>query len=549
LSKPSREKSKVSFVVFFLIWAKIQGWDVPLIHIKICNWLDTCGARVRVLMVFRGAAKSTIYAIYKAYRLYKDRSHRSLIYAADDKLAGKLTRDTLAVLRRHPLCAGMLPPKPGALSFWVTGATDARNPSMEAVGVNSNATGSRTDAADFDDIEVPKNIKKPESRLNLRQKIEDSVHIMVPGANKTFIGTPHTHDSIYMEQIAGGADLMKIPLFEHTVRYRDTSKRTRYLFNKPVDTDGVYVIAGIHKFARMLKEGEDYKIDGGAILFERPPMVVIDICSMCAWPERFTRDEIEFRRRETRTLNSWDSQYGLEAKPIDEVRLDPGLIVPYAVDPVIRVANRQASMWLGKTQIAGMAARWDPSSAKLGSDVSAFGVVLQDLRGRRYIQLAEALTGEVAEFSDDGKRIVGGQVFQICDFVKKYRIPRIVVETNGIGAFGPAVLRAALKQFGLVCGVVEEAAVSNKNRRILESFEDVLSSRMLWAHVSVLKGPLWDQMKDFNPLTQNQADDYLDVTAGAIVDQPERIQVTPGELHIDGEWRPAGGVHEVEFER
>ena len=168
----------VNFLTFFLIWAKLQGWKVPLLHVRICQWLDTCDARVRVLMVFRGAAKSTIYAVWKAYRLYKNQTNRSLIYAADDKLAGKLTRDTLAVLRRHRLCAGMLPRNPGALSFWVNGATDARNPSMEAVGVNSNATGSRADDADFDDIEVPKNIKTPDARQQIRQKIEETTHIM-----------------------------------------------------------------------------------------------------------------------------------------------------------------------------------------------------------------------------------------------------------------------------------------------------------------------------------------------------------------------------------
>lgn len=544
-----QENKPVSFLVFFLIWAKIQGWKVPLLHVRICQWLDSCNSRVRVLMVFRGAAKSTIYAIWKAYCLYRDRTFRSLIYAADGPLAGKLTRDTLAVLRRHPLCKGMLPPKPGALSFWVTGAKDARNASMEACGVNSNATGSRCDAADFDDIEVPKNIKNAEARQNLRQKIEDSVHIMVPGAQKTFIGTPHTHDSIYIEQAAEGAELLKIPLFEHIVRYTEgVTRKTRFGFDFPVADDGVYVIAGIHKFAKVLKEGEDYRVEGNEIVFHKPPMVTIDICSFCAWPERFTRDEIQFRRSQVKTYNAWDSQMQLEAKPIGEVRLDPAKIKPYDVEPVIRIANNTPSMWLGKTKIAGMAARWDPSSAKLKSDVSAFGVVLQDERGARYMHKADALHGEVAEFAKDGKKIIGGQVFQICELVKKYKVPRIVVETNGIGAFAPAVLRAALKQFGLRCAVIEEAAIVNKNKRILEAYEDVLSSGMLWAHVDVLKGPLWAQMKDFNPGTQNQDDDYLDVTAGAITDHPERIQVPAGELGRDEDWRPNSGVYDVEFE-
>lgn len=353
------------------MWAKLQGWEVPLLHVRICQWLDTCTDRVRVLMVFRGAAKSTIYAVWKSYRLYKNRTNRSLIYAADDKLAGKMTRDTLAVLRRHPLCVGMLPRNPGALSFWVNGATDARNPSMEAVGVNSNATGSRADDADFDDIEVPKNIKTAEARLNLRQKIEESTHILVPGWQKTFVGTPHTHDSIYTEQIEGGAAVLKIPLFEHVRRYTDTTQRRRYRFDFPVADDGLYVIAGIYKFSRMLVEGRDYRVEGNEVVFNTPPGDVLDICAGCAWPERFTREEVALKRKETRTLNAWDSQYQLEAKPISEVRLDPARIIPYDCDPVIRFANGEVGMWLGSTRIVGATAYWDCSLGKIKSDASA----------------------------------------------------------------------------------------------------------------------------------------------------------------------------------
>src|SRR4051794_37534187 len=104
-------RADVGFVTFFLMWAKVQGWRVPLLHIRICHWLETCDDPVRVLMVFRGAAKSTIYAAYKAWKLYRTPRLRSLIWAADGDLAKKLTRDTINVLRRHPLCAGMLPTK------------------------------------------------------------------------------------------------------------------------------------------------------------------------------------------------------------------------------------------------------------------------------------------------------------------------------------------------------------------------------------------------------------------------------------------------------
>lgn len=547
------QSAPVRFLTFFLIWARLQKWTVPLLHVRICLWLEQCDARVRVLLVFRGAAKSTLYAVWKAYGLYRDRSHRSLIYAADDKLAGKLTRDTLNVLRRHPLCAGMLPSKPGAKSFWVNGATDARNPSMEAVGINSNATGSRTDDADFDDIEVPKNIKTAEARLSLRTKSEESTHILVPGGRKTFIGTPHTHDTLYVEQIEGGAAVLKIPLFEHVKRYETTDTKTRYRFGFTPDDDGLYVILGIGKPSRIGVEDVDYRVENGnEVVFAQPPRCVVDICAGCAWPERFTREEIQLKRRETRTLNAWDSQYQLEAKPVEEIRLDPDRITPYDIEPVIRQANGAAVMTLGEVRIVGAAFRWDPASGKPHSDVSAIALVLQDEAGRRYWHRAEALTGELAEFAPDGKTIIGGQVWQIAQHVRQFNLPRVTVETNGIGQFAPTVLRACLKQQRLVgVAVKEEQAVANKNTRILETIEPLLlAADQLWAHASVLDGPLWDQMKDWNPAVQVQPDDYLDAGAGAINEQPERFgkQIAPPEGRAQGDWRAESGTYEVEVE-
>ena len=546
------EAKPVGFVAFFLIWAKLQGWTVPLLHVRICHWLETCDAAVRVLMVFRGASKSTIYAVYKAWKLYRDRQNRSLIWAADDKLATKLTRDTLNVLRRHPLCGGMLPRKPGAQSFWVNGAADARNPSMEAVGVSSNSTGSRADAVDFDDIEVPKNIKTPEARLNLRLKIEESTHIAVPGAPKTYIGTPHTHDSIYTEQIAGGAAMLKIPLFDHHVRYgaEKTSQASRLPLPFAPAEDGLYVFTGIGKPARLLEQGRDYRVESGAVVFPRPPGVLVDIYAGCAWPERFTREDLQQRRRDTRTVNGWDSQYQLEAKPLTDVRLDPSRIKAYDVEPTLQMANRQVSMWLGAAKITACSLRWDPSSGKLHSDVSAAVLDLQDDFGNHYLHRALALTGQIAETSADGRTITGGQVMQLCDLVEQFQVPRVVIETNGIGGFAPSFLRMAIKQRRLSCGITEEPSVANKNKRILEALDPLVGSGLAWAHVDVLEGPLWDQMKEWNPAVPEQPDDLLDAWSGAVTDQPVKV----GKLvrNLDpartDHWHPAGGVFEVSLE-
>ena len=122
-----------------------------------------------------------------------------------------LTADVINVLRNHPWTVGMLPQRPGAKRFWVNGARDARNSSVRANGVNSNATGARADDVDFDDIEVPGNVETPEARLKLRQRISESTHIAVPGS-LTIRGITRTEElrcSITGRELLGDATLSR----------------------------------------------------------------------------------------------------------------------------------------------------------------------------------------------------------------------------------------------------------------------------------------------------------------------------------------------------
>src|SRR3546814_20934582 len=75
--------------------------------------------------------------------------------------------------------------------------------------------------------------------------------------------------------------------------------------------------------------------------------------------------------------------------------------------------------WRGKVPSVGCACRWDPSSCKLKSDASALAALFQDEAGRRYLHHVDAVTGEVAEFAEDGKTITGGQVGHIRDVVER----------------------------------------------------------------------------------------------------------------------------------
>ncbi|MBH2771208.1 phage terminase large subunit [Serratia marcescens] len=531
----------ISFVAFFIMWAERMGWDVPDCHYRACHWLEHRGD-LAVLRCFRGFGKSTILAVYNAWRYYQNRQYRILHQSEADGTAYKTSRDTQNVLRNHPLTRGMLPDGQGTVEqWWVNGSLDMRNGSMYAKGILSNVTSARADECQNDDVEVPRNIQTPEAREKLRYRLGEQTHILVPGGRKLFIGTPHTHDSLYDEVEAMGADCLTIKLFEkeHRIDEKQATARSYALPFRPE-----YVFVGIHIGARLLAEGVDYQLTATGITFAEPPGTTVDCYAECAWPERFTPAEMEKRRQETRTVNEWDSQYQLHSKPIGESRLDPERIREYNVQPEIRYANRTASMWLGSQQIVGAVAWWDVATGKAKADASAFSLVLTDARGHLYWHVCQGLIGDLAEF-DERDKITGGQVVQIRELVVRYQIPQVVVEVNGPGSFAGKLLRQALKGTG--CGVREEFTITNKQKRILDAYEAPLSSRFLWAHSDVLDGPAYDQMRDFNPALTNQPDDYIDSGAGAISETPVRIGKLVGKPTAQGreDWQPTDGDHEV----
>lgn len=537
--------TKADFPTFFHIWAQLKGWKVPAFHYRVCHWLEHRDDHA-VLMMARGFAKSTILAVYNAWRYYDNPTYRILHQGDQDGTAYKTARDTKAVLLRHPLTRHLRDVRGDVSFWWVPGAEDERNPSMQAAGILSNITSSRADEIQNDDVEVPRNITTAEGREKLRYRLSEQTHIAVPGARSLYVGTPHTHDSLYQEQIRMGADALIIRLFEREARIESAGK------HHPLTFVPEYVFEGIGEKARLLQEGKDYTLSKDGIRFVKASGNVVDCYAGSTWPERFDRKELTKRRRKCRTLNEWDSQYQLHAKPISQVRLDPERLIPYDAEPEARTVNGEPFLLLGKQRIMSATLRLDPASGKLRSDTSALCLVLQDEAGNLYWHRAIALLGDIAEPSDDGV-IRGGQVEQICDVIEQFHLSRVDVETNGIGGHVPAILRGALKRRRIACGVRDEPAKGNKNEAILSALEPPLRSGYLWAHVSVIAA-IEQQMREWNPAVKEQPDDYLDCAARAILTEPARIGKKGGELSrkTNGQqphdWRPNGGVHEVELD-
>ena len=478
MAKPKRKPPvNVSFLEFFLIWADHKGWEVPDVHVEIVNWLEHREGRNAVLQVWRGCGKSTLVGLYIAWKLLINPEWRFLVLSADDVTAWKMSADAQHIIDTHPLCGGMHGNRVWQSSIWsVDGNTDPRNASVMSKGVMGNITSSRADEVLFDDVEVPRNVQTEEMRRQLRMRIDETTHILVPGGTKLFIGTPHHFQSIYPEQIAKGSTSLAIPLFD--------------------------------------AEGNN------------------------AWPERFTPDEVAYRRKECVTEGTWLSQYMLTPVPVGDIRLNPFDMVVFDNAPVIRSANGDLSMWIDvegeNRQIVGASCYWDVSLGKVKSDDSVLALILTDAQGRLYWVLAEALLGGVDQ-----------QCARILELVKQHAIPGVVVETNGPGGFVPAILKKHLST--VRCGVTQQFVNTKKQVRILDAFEPALSGRFLYVHSSLKDGPLFQQMREWSPENRYSKDDFLDAGAGAIHATPIRIGSVDRRPVDWSDWRPGAEGNTVEY--
>lgn len=540
-------RKHVSFPAFYLQWGELVHWDVPDAHLEACDWLEHGRkGRVAVFKALRGFSKSTIVGRYVPWKLRKKPEFRFQLLSATDKDGAKMSRDAQHVINRHPWCQGM---KGKGLwknhSFEVEGADDPRNPSVVAYGINSNLTGGRADEFINDDVEVPKTIRTPALREAIREKLAEETHILVPGGKILYIGTDHSLDSIYKEQIDDGADVMEIPLFRKEITHIADGLKADFLFDYRIQSaTELYVTVGANK-PRLLS-ADEYEIigvrdfRGGFVRLKATPSPDerVSLYSGNIWPKRFTHAEITFRLNRCRSWGEWDSQYMLRPAQLTKIRLDPARMIEYTAMPEIRQANKSVSMWINGVRMVGAKAYWDCSLGKKTSDASALVVIFTDSAGYLYWQVAKGLTGEIDE-----------QCQQVVPIIKQFHLRGIEVETNGPGGFVPAILRRHLLAAGIACAVVPRWIKSDKNLRILDALEAPLSGSFMYAHQEVMQGPVPAQMREWDATVRDQPDDYLDAAAGAIASTPVRIghgEFAAAEERDD--WRPGSGTHDVQVD-
>jgi hypothetical protein len=226
----AREILQGSFLKFlWYVWVRLLLLPQPTrVQLDIARFLTLAGAR-RFIQAFRGVGKTFITAAYVVWRLWNNPDLKFLIVSANEAFATEICtfiKQIIAHDAGDDLWAELRPKlgqRDSALAFDVGPAKADKSPSVKAVGITGQLTGSRADEILSDDVEVPKNSETEAMREKLVAKTAEYAAILKPGGRITYLGTPQSEQSIYRHLPEKGYEVRvwpaRYPLAEKLANY------------------------------------------------------------------------------------------------------------------------------------------------------------------------------------------------------------------------------------------------------------------------------------------------------------------------------------------
>lgn len=200
----ARDQLQGSFLKFlWYVWTKLLLLPEPTrVQKDIARFL-VGGGRRRFIQAFRGVGKTFLTAAYVVWRLWKNPDLKIMIVSANEAFATEVASFIKQIID-HEEGDGLwdeLRSRPGqrssALVFDVGPAKADKSPSVKAVGITGQLTGSRAGLIISDDVEVPKNSETETMREKLENKTKEYAAILTPDGEIVYLGTPQSEQSIY----------------------------------------------------------------------------------------------------------------------------------------------------------------------------------------------------------------------------------------------------------------------------------------------------------------------------------------------------------------
>ena len=506
-----------------VVWTHLGLPEPTPIQLDIAEFMQH-GPKRRIIQGYRGVGKSWMAASFVLWKLRLDPQQKIMVNSASGQEAKNFTTFCLQLIRDMPLLRCLEPQREEQRSavhaFDVRQSKPDKSPSVKAVGIFGQVTGSRADLIIPDDIETPTTSWSVGMREKLLAAVGEYNAILKPGGEVMYLGTPQTEESIYNKLLHKGFSTRIWPARypDKPDKYGDllapiVKEQCAALKNKPVDPGR---FSEIDLLEREVSYGRSqfalqFQLDTSLSDMQRFPLKLADLMVI----------EVSDHAPE-KLIWSTGAEYRITDLPA----------VGFSGDYYHRPAFIHGD-WL---PFAGCAMFIDPSGR--GADETAYAVVAH-LNGNLFLLDAGAFSDGYTEAVLEGLAIAA----------KRNKVNLILLEDQ----FGQGMLESLLKPYlrqHHPCTVEPVRSNVQKERRIISALEPVLNQHRLVVNRSVIEADSRGRDDDtierklayqlFHQLTHItydknclQHDDRLDALAGVIEYWNESLAIDEDKAMAD----------------
>ena len=451
------------------LWEQLDLPSPTRAQYSIADYLKHGPKRLQI-QAFRGVGKSWITGAFVLWTLFNDPERKIMIISASKERADNMSIFLQKLIIETPWLSHLRPKSDDSrwsrISFDVL-CSPHQAPSVKSVGITGQLTGSRADLMILDDIEVPGNSMTELMREKLLQLCTEAESILTPKPDSRimYLGTPQTTFTIYRKL----AERNYRP-FVWTSRYPRKDKLSQYegLLAPQIVAD---IDNGVDEWSVTDPDrfSDDDLIEREAAMGRSNYMLQFQLDTSLSDAEKFPLKMADLVVTSVNPTTAPDSVIWC-SDPSNVIKDLPTVGLPgdYFYSPM-----QLNGEWTDYTETICSV---DPSGR--GTDETAAAFISQK-NGFLYLHEMRAFRDG---YSDD-------TLLNILRGCRKYKVTKLVIETNFGDGIVCELFKKHLQQTGLSIDVEEVRANVRKEDRIIDALEPILNQHRLVVDRSVIE---WD---------------------------------------------------------
>lgn len=459
---------------------ELLSFEPTDMQFDIANFLQT-GPRFSMIQAQRGEAKTTITGCFAVWCLIHNPQENILIISAGGKMSAQVANWVISIINGMPTLECMVPDKSHTTTRTSVEMYDVhhvlkgtnKSPSVCTLGVTSNMQGYRATLLIADDVESSKNAYTDTMREQLREKTRDFTSINRKG-KIVYLGTPQTTDSIYIGLPSRGYTVRiwpgRFPTHEEEKNYG--SHLAPFVLSQmqkdPALREGGGVIGdrGKPTDPEMMPEEElcNKELDQGPAYFMLQYMLDTAMSDKNRFPLK-SENLIVY------PLDSDEAPSKFSWGMLPQMRVDTPPGWPEKV-PLYHPVNVSKERMQYTQRILAL----DPAGeSKKENDETGYAVMF--IAGGWYFLMD--CGGIDGATRDEGKA-------RIAELITKWDVKQVVCEKNHGGGMFTNFVRGIVNEHNLRCGVEEVWSSGQKELRIIDALDPIISSHRMIVNQSVV---------------------------------------------------------------